>query len=356
MSRNMIEMNINLFNQLEMLLPQEISGMKLGASVKRYINTECNEKLWLQDCEINCTNCLPNIHVFTVKFEDRTLIVLPEDEIEQPFMRGIKKNENDNNNSGILTAIWGEFGYISESKDMGYELAQDIFGRDGGYKLIEISKYFMKYDIWEVDTDIYENNLISVFRIYGGGLISGENKLILGYSKETLCIIKTLMENTCGKIIGEVVFRGLTAIHWEHAFLEFYRCIERLYSIPNAILAKTFFESGKRIDEIENFFDRRWMFKEEEMLRTLLNEINETELFEKFIKVFGVEVDNKEDTEINNYCSIVSKNIYKIRNSIAHFRQTGNSLNKENLDWDKLIYLMCEVITKLYVKYNDLLV
>lgn len=195
-------------------------------------------------------------------------------------------------------------------------------------------------------------------------------------------------------MIGEVIFRGVTARHWEHSFLEFYRCVERLYTAYNAKILKLYInsvincesftqsiqsediiskveDSSKIVDviknhisdnfnilSIENFIEKKWIYKEQDILFKLMCEVEDNPLIQRFAKVLDIDSDKieKDDKGIPKYknlCNIVAGKIYPIRNSIAHFRPYDNKDN--NIKWDELINIMCDFIDKLYVIYSEVI-
>ncbi|NHN31622.1 hypothetical protein [Paenibacillus agricola] len=210
------------------------------------------------------------VHVTT---GERFFIVLPEaQKFTEPFMRGAVNQINEN--AGLLTLVWGEGAYpLSELKDYGNQLIETVFGRDKAYEHKDLSDFFAPCDIWEVEEELYNK---PPYAIYGGRLTQVDEKLNLDFLIVTKIKIRKMFEDDTGNIISEALFRGLTSTHWSHSFLEFYRCIERLYHIPYLKQLGTSLDSIKSTSDIASIIEDSlgWKPKEEEALIKLIQSLD----------------------------------------------------------------------------------
>lgn len=324
----------------------DTSGLLLGDDVVRYISTNNYEKEFLKYCRIECkVLCMPGKVVLGISYDERSFIVLPmSPKSEEPITNGVIRRLEDN--AGLLTYLWGECEYpFKETEDLSYSLAEKVFGTDGAYDLMTIKPFFMECDIWEIDPGYLELTRDTCFRIYGTALTLDCSQLSLPYSNELLLKIRLMLENSMAKSIGEIIFRALTSTHWEHAFLEFYRCIEMLYSVPycNELCASLDLELGELdlAGKLENALG--WYPREIDALEKILDVVKTNN--HDLIDSISIAISTS-DIQVVNSTQSVAKAIYKLRNGIAHGRK--NILVQDSkLDWNLLLSVLSDLIMQL---------
>src|SRR5690606_6416568 len=98
-------------------------------------------------------------------------------------------------------------------------------------------EFIEEYEIWEVEPDIYDiENKDHLIRIYACLVIDArinrmKSDIILDFNGSCLMEVKKLIENINSVFIVEVLLKALTSNHWEHSFLEFYRCLEKVFTV-----------------------------------------------------------------------------------------------------------------------------
>lgn len=315
---------------------------------------------------------------------------------------------------GLLTLIWGNSENYPLNKEAynGSYLVERIFGHKGFIEYENLKPLFEDCEIWEVEEDTYSKN---AFCIYGAWLTNEKDKLTLDFSEETLTKYRQLFEEGFGEIVGEPLLRSLTSTHYLHSFLECYRCIERLYHIPyveqllehtkddittsrlaatieaklgwrpkeeealgkligllelpqlNKDIFDQFFESNHppdlpyKSEEIENLATMlsdslrdKFRTSLEEAATKELGAFDLTEVPGLFAQVINNELPKiviKKD-EPKQIASNITKEIYRLRNSVAHWRPSGDSFKKPR-DWNTFIGLTCGLVFGLYKKFES---
>lgn len=229
-------------------------------SIERQIKSENNRDWASKTVIIGKYECLANKTVTLLEFKGDFFICIPEKEFDSnvPFNSKLISNVDDNNNlysenDGLIPLLWSEIKSYQNNKINQQELWNKIFGNDEvRYNLEDLQPYFIELSIWKIDKNEFQilleylaitpnnrNKFVEdnerffwniVYQFYGLFLCQQKELLSLPYSDNTINTIIGLLENY-GSYIGETIFQGLTSAQWRHSYLEFYRCIERLYPI-----------------------------------------------------------------------------------------------------------------------------
>ena len=155
-------------------------------------------------------------------------------------------------------------------------------------------------------------------------------------------------------LLGVIIYRSLFSISWNYSFLELYRCIEFLYPIPYLKEFSHCLGDSNLFKEMyikaETMLD--WRPKEINSLERLIRDYGETntEVLD-FKKCFEL-IDGRPFEEGINTAPAIAKRIYKLRNSIAHFRLNLAYQIENKEDFDRLIGCMLAFIYTLYQKYE----
>lgn len=350
----MIATNKKLFQRLEKKLPVDyITGLKLGSNVVRHIGTSKIEEKVLQNAEISFkVPCHNNEFIYCVKFANEYFIILPQNYDEDiSFSSYILDNQNSDGyykyNSGLLTLLWAEELPIIEDDNIGYNLINFIFGKDGEYNFKEIQPYFPKVDVWRIDNKFVVNDEL-LYSIYISYLCNSEFKFYLDFSEDTLESFFELCDDDTGKILGENIYSAITSTHWRHSFLELYRCLENLYFFPTLRELDKLFSGKVECTKIFESFDIiSWKPKEEDAICDLIK----TASLRAYLENFKTALDVVQLNDTADETNILARKIYKLRNSIVHWRFYQKPIFS-NLDWNNIIKYMCELILDIYSSYN----
>lgn len=350
MNRNKKDTNRKIFQRLEDKLPLNITGVRIGSSVPRWIASPTPEDSdTVEHAELRCAEaCLPGRYAHLFRHGHRVYIALPADDGNSaPFAADIVARYTG---SGLFVVLWadGQVGYAPIS-DIGHKIADEIFGTEKEYKIDIVKPFFAPNSIWEVDpTAANRDERATIYKTFGT-YICRKKELSLPYEPQVLTKIEGLLGVNGNSYFIESVFRGLTAIHWEHAFLEFYRCIERLYAVPYIEDFRSLIQSNclhAHVDISTAIDDSlNWRPREEEALVKLLTGITHPSILTNLHVVMGSITHG-----IANSPDSIAKVLYKVRNSIAHMR-TDTPLAKKISAWNNLIECLCDIIDDRYKVY-----
>nr|WP_324258285.1 hypothetical protein [Cellvibrio fontiphilus] len=150
----------------------------------------------------------------------------------------------------------------------------------------------------------------------------------------------------------ENIFFSFTSTHWPHAFLELYRCIEKIYKIPSTIkLKQEIGYAGQAKDLARHCNDiLSWRKNHSESLKQLLSDIDESDLLATKISESTPFSNCIEDGKVD--IERVSNTLYSIRNQLVH-QPEGNIIELNDNDWIKAIEFIIFSCTKLYIKYSN---
>lgn len=244
---------------------------------------------------------------------------------------------------------------------------QEDISSYNGHNWKDLEEYIEPYMIFEIVADslLFEEELstISYFIYSHINTAIHLNITDLMSSYRALLLIKS-------PIPKENIFLSFTSSHWKHAYLELYRCIEKLYHIPRALeLKRTIGYNGSAEKLARTCRDQlRWKRKEEDSLILLIQAINEKYLIS--CNIFNSPALNlKEDehtTEIIDPITSVAiktmidpekskksigEKIYTIRNELVHQIEDSTNNYTEN-DWTTLINLLLIICEDRYSAYS----
>lgn len=328
MPRNMIKANQNVFSQIiEYLESKEYSTLQ----ERRYIKTSDREKEWLQQLNINKKLTIhPHLSTATFEFEADTYLLIVGQEFNIVFDEVF---ENVDINAGIFTALVSELSIGVHIHADAAEIFNNIMFQHtetgyAGHDYLELITYFEPITVFKILEDA-PLTVDALTRLSGYLLSKNINSLSLPFSPATILKYeKTFLEGS-NNIPFENVLVSLVSVQWKFAFLDLYRCLERLYSViplddlhQSLGLGIVLLDFSARIEE-----KLGWRPKEEDALGKLLIDVppDILDYFEIVKAKYG-----HSETKIHTW-------IYILRNSIVHFRPATQSISLSDDDWDIII-------------------
>ena len=216
-----------------------------------------------------------------------------------------------------------------------------------GYDLSDISLLFPDISIFEADQNHeYTSNVVRVLgaltaRSYSDGPIEP--------SADTLAKVSSLFEGGSAHIPFENILQGLLSISWGGFFLELYRAVEQLYAVPRLLALveawPTPLSYRQLADLLENHLS--WRPKEDDALAKLINGCDSVivqELAETFSK--------DRDTSQGNLAGKVASDIYRVRNSLVHFKAALGQENHTDYAWEPMIVAMLDLVQDIYQRHG----
>ncbi|MBB5515735.1 hypothetical protein FHS89_001755 [Rubricella aquisinus] len=219
-------------------------------------------------------------------------------------------------------------------------------GEDGyeGHELEDIAKLFPSVSVFKLNEDadssgsIWRSVGVLLSKFYGQGPIE--------LSGEALNGLKELYEAGSNHVPFRNIVQGHLAITWSGLFLELYRAIEQLYSVPKLVKLTDIWASPKSFYELAELLESQlgWRPKEEDALRELI-ESCDASLLEMLANELCPDAENKSQA--------VAKAIYKQRNSLVHFRSAMPEQCYSNEQWNNRICLMIKLVSQLYERHGN---
>jgi hypothetical protein len=223
-------------------------------------------------------------------------------------------------------------------------------GSDGyeGHDLDDVKKYFLPLEVYEI-TQNFVLTATQLSRLVGLRLCQ-TTTLYLPFSEGTLESLRAVFLDGSPPIPYENLVQCCYSASWKHAFLEVYRCVERLYSVYTLdnLYSRLFplggnltlIDFGKQIEDTLG-----WRAKDEDSSINLIDGSpqNAKDLLEKV---------KKTDTNCPPTMEI-GKWFYKIRNNIVHFRPANEKIHLTDPQWDELIRGTLGVIEFWYKEYES---
>ncbi|MGE0086107.1 MAG: hypothetical protein AB7S75_17000 [Desulfococcaceae bacterium] len=244
-----------------------------------------------------------------------------------------------------------------------------------GHNFEEIRNCFEHYEAFLLDDDsvLWDASNKTIFCL----ILIGSKIKYLAHSGEFLSLIERKLVEYSHILPLDNLVMTLTSHHWEHAFFESYRVIEKLYSLPRSLELKknlnlrdiTAAEIAYRCNK-----DLGWRRIERDSIERLfrlvpINIIEEqgffnSDIVNKYIKLTrtvkckgseGAEILTEEDLCDKDKMSNLALFIYAVRNQLVHyfeFKEENEYLITEN-DFKVLLTVMWKIILHLYQEFKD---
>ncbi len=351
----MIKANEYIFNYLAEFV--EISSIYVPwfRDGKRCIDTNEDEKQWLKELKILYHKpIVPKFKTASFEFDNKQYFVVVgwEEQLEIESFQ-LEKIEL---NAGIVTALLFELKVPIAQKASCYEIANEIFYEPQEkltrYDFTHVFKFFEPVIVYQVDDNSpfksqdesqYEINFIKLSGTY---IIKNSQITSLDFSNETINKFEQIFSEGAENIPYENLVLSLLSTSWQYSFLDLYRCIERIFFIPklkelhqNLNIQDTLIKFSA---DIEQYLG--WRPKEDEAINKLID--NSPQDIIRILEEVKLHVNGTSDGKCGEL-------IYKIRNSIVHFRAANQQLTLDDEYWNKLIRASLLIIEHWYNEYDD---
>lgn len=217
-----------------------------------------------------------------------------------------------------------------------------------GHDIDTIKRFFLPTQIYEIESG-YPLQANQLIQLVGLRLCQQPDNLALPFSGDTLELFKQVFLEGSAAIPYDNLLQCCYSVSWKHAFLEMYRCVERLYPIP--LLDKLHSEMGldpehfsllklgKTLEDILS-----WRPLEESSVKKIIEASpKETKSLLKEVK----------DSMPRTKSYALEKWFYGIRNNIVHFRAATPIIEMSDDNWDELIRATLRMIEYWYKRYEN---
>lgn len=343
--RSMIKANTLAFNYLisDLNVKFQITEQK----AKRYIKTNFLEKNILKNTKILDTKTIhPNLSAILVEYQTRKFIVIVGLKIEEDQIDTSHFSVHPSN-AGLLTILLAEKLLSLAHHINGLQFQDVIMSQHKediyrGHDQNDILPFLQPFTLVEIKSDsiLFIDETLRILTNITTGV---QNMLVLNFEKDTLNLVNQLTLVTTYKIPYRLILNSLISANFSHSFLEIYRLIERMY--PLNYIKEFYQRSSSQLNfqqfakELESSIG--WRPKEDEALKKIFD--NSSVSSKALIKSVA---------QKKGYRSNYSNYIYKIRNSIVHFRMKHEEVKLTDEEWNDIIYGLLKIIDENYTKYS----
>lgn len=181
-----------------------------------------------------------------------------------------------------------------------------------------------------------------------GYFVTNKIKPYLKYKRETETEFKLIFENNNNNLPYDLILFAFVASNYKYAFVELYRCIERIYPLPalKSLRAKLPDLSEKNPLLIAKILEDElnWRPKEEESLTKLTSDLS-------FPVVDLLQMAKSAVPEFASF--ELSRFIYRLRNLSVHYRDALGQAKITDYAWDLLIRGLLKHIDESYQAYES---
>lgn len=361
MARKMIEYARYIFDTLsEGISIQSLTDAKISppnrdeaaALVEQFLRLRISEPEYL----------INNIRLHEITYESNKYIafsnlIISEDALSALESDGIVRIEP---NTALLLASLKDMSIKRLSSVNLQELEQNILTQQEdtkeykGHDLEELLKYFEPVTFFEISPNsIYTNRLIVEAAYH---IASYSQELINPKLEPFLTAFRALFSHD-GNFMKQNIFWSMTSTHYKHAFLELYRCIESVYTLPRALSLKNktgLTIAGHLVAKI-CIEELGWRRKEEDSLFRVLRLMPISCLqpltLSRLPHTNSTDWDFAVQEDEGKGIESLAKFIYKLRNQMVHQFDAENETIISNDDWPILIELLITIIDYIFVQY-----
>ena len=352
MSRNMIEANKYIFELLAKFAKTSEIAVPVSDN-KRCIETNTEDKEWLQEIKIiNKQLILPNFQTASFEFKSQKYFVAVGWQSKQTIDSD-EVIEFVELNAGIVTALLFELRISLSHEAKPLDIIDKILYDDPINPIIKynyslISDFFEPFSVYRIQeySPFFETDDIDLIRISGFYALKNSQLIALKFSSKTFDKFENIFFEGSKNIPYENLLFSLVSVSWKYSFLDIYRCIEMLFPIS---YLEIFHKELKIEDSLLKFSAdvekyMGWKPKEKDAVNKLIDESPEEA--RKLLREIKKLLDGTEEGNCGDF-------VYKIRNSIVHFRPATQSINIEDNNWDMLIRASLYIVEYWYKQYDE---
>lgn len=354
-SRNKIALNAALFEELfrhASAQGDEVANRK----EKRFLafasdNIEIENEV-AKRAAVSLFKLSPRVSIMRAEIADGTFFALvnffgPD---ERPYITGFEEIEPM---SSLLLLLVSEGGIKPTARSIEIREAIEDFhvglGVDyNGHDVATIGGLFPKVSYFRL---LYPDEAIlasSIARVAGVFALKSEYFISLPMQSLLKSELVDLFESGPDCVPFEIVLRGCVSSSWAALFLEIYRCVEHIFAAPHLRALATSWPACGSLKDMALVLEEKlsWRPSELSSLERLLKEIDK-ESVTHLLRCFPSAPTEIDDDSPFNACA---RRIYKLRNSIVHFRPAHEEEGYEDEKWNDLITCFVVIVKDLYEK------
>jgi hypothetical protein len=174
----------------------------------------------------------------------------------------------------------------------------------------------------------------------------------LNLHPQTLQCFSDIFEAGSDFLPYENILQGLLSFSWSNLYLECYRCLEQLYALPKVSALTQSWNSPLALKDVVALLESHlsWRPKEDEALTSVVRELTEPSV-QLLCGAFKQQYLTEEHIRS---CETVASHVYKLRNSIVHFRPFHDTVSKSDGEWNDIVQAMLQAVNDIYSKLGKI--
>jgi len=346
-NRNRMQMSTDLFAKLVATVEDSPDRALSNGDAPRWIKKKSDEDAILMSQADVMETCLVTRHLkaFLLQHEGRRFLGVSGLEPDDGLPDGFEALELT---PGFFALAVSELSLVPKASPIEiFDTIESSFkGEEGyeGHELEDIAKLFPDVSTFKLNEDAESSG--SIWRSMGVLLSAFYRQGPIELSDEALNSLQELYEAGSSHVPFRNIVQGHIAITWSGFFLELYRAIEQLYSVPKLTNLTGQWASPKPFYELAELLESQlgWRPKEEDALRELIESCG-APLLEMLANELCPDAENK--------AQAVAKAIYRQRNSLVHFRPAVTEEDYSTQQWNNRISLMIKLVSELYQRHGE---
>lgn len=207
---------------------------------------------------------------------------------------------------------------------------------------------------------------VSIIKVAPDSLLSDCN--IYALSAELLCkhrrlrslVIDDDFADSIYELIGlpdvdsEKIFQTLTATRWRHAFLELYRCLESLFTLPRILELRNEIAPNSTLSEIKSAVRRslNWREQEKNSIEEIFSSLDSDRSLDSIESQVPAFKDLLSREKFKR--KSIGRRIYKIRNSLVHHEdyESGSDFQYDDEEYRYLAMYLVSCLPRIIRKFD----
>lgn len=211
-----------------------------------------------------------------------------------------------------------------------------------GHNVESLARLYPDIRLYALDGDVSSQSWNILFKACVDECEFGES-WIEGSLAKTL---RTMCELSPVKIPYKVLCRSIFDEDRSSFFLALYRCLEALYAYSSSFSLIQALGISSSWEDVATVLEDKlgWHPREESSLTKILKFASSADLT-RVLQALPLSTDSN---DIDVKVSVASKSIYRLRNSIVHYRPTHHKLDLNSIDWIEICEPMVGIIVDVY--------
>ncbi|CAN5231240.1 hypothetical protein BH09PSE2_BH09PSE2_17680 [soil metagenome] len=217
-----------------------------------------------------------------------------------------------------------------------------------GHDLEEIRPLFPEMVVYLVHEEFpYQR---SAERVLGSLLSKTYSDGPISLETDTVAALVEIFEQGSEFLPFQNLLQGVLSISWENLYVEIYRCVEQLYSLPRLSKLKKEIAYANSPRELALIIENQlsWRPKEEEAFRALVQMCDHGT-----VSSLCLGLSNGQGETHERRSEVAVAELYDLRNQIVHYRPSHERIIKSDERWNIIVRSMLAITSHLYLSEGE---